>query len=39
MFYAHWRLAAGAKAQLPAEYPERAAYVVAGEFEPVTDDE
>jgi redox-sensitive bicupin YhaK (pirin superfamily) len=33
MFYAHWRLAAGAKAQLPAEYPERAAYVVTGEVE------
>ncbi len=33
MFYAHWRLDAGAKAQLPAEYSERAAYVVAGEVE------
>jgi len=33
MFYAHWRLAAGAKAQLPAEYSERAAYVAAGEVE------
>ena len=33
MFYAHWRLDPGAKAQLPAEYPERAAYVVAGEVE------
>jgi len=33
MFYAHWTLAAGAKAQLPAEYPERAAYVVEGEVE------
>ena len=31
MFYAHWRLNAGARAQLPAEYPERAAYVVSGE--------
>ena len=31
LFYVHWRLAAGAKAQLPAEYPERAAYVVSGE--------
>jgi len=30
LFYAHWRLDAGAKAQLPAEYPERAAYVVDG---------
>jgi redox-sensitive bicupin YhaK (pirin superfamily) len=33
MFYVHWRLAAGAKAQLPAEYPERAAYVSEGEVE------
>jgi redox-sensitive bicupin YhaK (pirin superfamily) len=33
MFYAHWRLDAGAVAQLPAEYPERAAYVVLGEVE------
>jgi redox-sensitive bicupin YhaK (pirin superfamily) len=33
MFYAHWRLGAGAKAQLGAEYSERAAYVVAGEVE------
>jgi hypothetical protein len=33
MFYAHWRLAAGAKGQLPAEYPERAAFVVSGEVE------
>jgi redox-sensitive bicupin YhaK (pirin superfamily) len=33
MFYVHWRLAAGAKAQLTAEYSERAAYVVAGEVE------
>ncbi|HEX3919601.1 MAG TPA: pirin family protein [Caulobacteraceae bacterium] len=33
MFYAHWKLDAGAKAQLPAEYSERAAYVVAGEVE------
>jgi len=30
LFYVHWRLAAGAKAQLPAEYPERAAYVASG---------
>jgi redox-sensitive bicupin YhaK (pirin superfamily) len=27
MFYAHWRLQPGAKAQLAAEYPERAAYI------------
>ena len=33
MFYVHWRLEAGAKAQLGAEYSERAAYVVAGEVE------
>jgi redox-sensitive bicupin YhaK (pirin superfamily) len=33
MFYAHWQLDAGATAQLPAEYPERAAYVVLGEVE------
>ena len=30
MFYVHWRLDAGAKAQLPAEYPERAAFVTEG---------
>ncbi len=33
MFYVHWRLDAGAKAQLPAQYSERAAYVVAGAVE------
>jgi hypothetical protein len=33
MFYVHWRLRAGAKAQLGAEYPERAAFVVSGEVE------
>ncbi len=33
MFYVHWRLAAGAQAQLPAEYPERAAYIAAGAVE------
>jgi redox-sensitive bicupin YhaK (pirin superfamily) len=33
MFYVHWRLDAGATAQLPAEYPERAAFVVSGEVE------
>jgi hypothetical protein len=33
MFYVHWTLAAGANAQLPAEYPERAAYVVEGRIE------
>jgi redox-sensitive bicupin YhaK (pirin superfamily) len=30
MFYVHWKLEAGAKAQLPAEYPERAAYIAQG---------
>lgn len=33
MFYVHWKLQAGAKAQLPAEYPERAAYIVQGSVE------
>jgi redox-sensitive bicupin YhaK (pirin superfamily) len=33
MFYVHWTLAANTKAQLAAEYPERAAYVVEGEVE------
>jgi redox-sensitive bicupin YhaK (pirin superfamily) len=33
MFYVHWVLQEGAKAQLPAEYPERAAYVVSGSVE------
>jgi redox-sensitive bicupin YhaK (pirin superfamily) len=33
MFYVHWRLKAGAKAQLEAGYPERAAFVVSGEVE------
>jgi hypothetical protein len=33
MFYVHWRLEAGAKAQLDAQYPERAAFVVSGEVE------
>jgi hypothetical protein len=33
MFYAHWNLAAGAAAQAPDDYPERAAYVAAGEVE------
>ena len=29
----HWRLASGAEAEIPAEYPERAAYVAAGSIE------
>jgi hypothetical protein len=33
MFYIHWELAARAKAELPPDYPERAAYVVAGSVE------
>ena len=33
MFYVHWHLIAGARAQLPAEYPERAAYVSQGVVE------
>jgi len=33
LFYAHWELDAGATAALPAEYPERAAYVAAGAVE------
>ena len=33
MVYAHWELAAGATAGFPAEYPERAAYVSAGQVE------
>lgn len=33
MFYVHWRLDAGATAQLPAEYPERAAYIAQGVVE------
>jgi len=33
MFYVHWRLDAGATAQLEAEYPERAAYVAQGVVE------
>jgi redox-sensitive bicupin YhaK (pirin superfamily) len=33
MFYVHWALKPGAQAQLPAEYPERAAYVARGSIE------
>ena len=32
-FYAHWNLRAGARVSLPAEYPERAVYVAAGDVE------
>ena len=33
MFYVHWELQPGARAELAAEYPERAAYVVRGRVE------
>ena len=33
LFYVHWELAAGVKAGLPAEYPERAAYIAKGQVE------
>ena len=33
MFYVHWRLDAGVTAGLPAEYPERAAFIAAGAVE------
>src|SRR5262245_42295151 len=33
MFYAHWDMHPGAKAELPMQYPERAAYVAAGTVE------
>jgi hypothetical protein len=33
LFYVHWRLQPGTEAQLPAEYPERAAFVAAGTVE------
>jgi redox-sensitive bicupin YhaK (pirin superfamily) len=33
MFYVHWTLDAGARAQLDADYPERAAYVAQGVVE------
>jgi len=33
LFYVHWNLASGAKAQIPSLFPERAAYVAAGEIE------
>lgn len=32
-FYVHWRLRAGARVSLPAEYPERGVYVAGGEVE------
>ena len=33
MFYAHWQLARDARAELPADYPERAIYVATGSVE------
>jgi redox-sensitive bicupin YhaK (pirin superfamily) len=33
LFYIHWELEAGGEAELPAQYPERAAYVARGEVE------
>ncbi len=33
LFYVHWQLSAGARAELPAQYPERAAYIAAGSVE------
>src|ERR1043165_7905944 len=33
LFYVHWRLQPGTRAQMPAEYPERAAYVASGSVE------
>ena len=30
LFYVHWKMAAGTRAQLEARYPERAAYIVSG---------
>ncbi|MDQ2702425.1 MAG: pirin family protein [Pseudomonadota bacterium] len=32
-FYVHWQLRAGARVSLPAEYPQRAVYVVRGAIE------
>lgn len=32
-FYLHWQLREGSRVSLPAEYPERAVYVVSGEVE------
>jgi hypothetical protein len=33
IFYVHWNLQAGTRADLPAEYPERAAYIATGSVE------
>jgi redox-sensitive bicupin YhaK (pirin superfamily) len=33
LFYLHWELVAGSRAELPADYPERAVYVAMGAIE------
>lgn len=33
LFYLHWELATGSRAELPADYPERAVYVATGAIE------
>lgn len=33
LFYLHWELAAGSRAEVPADYPERAIYVTSGAIE------
>jgi redox-sensitive bicupin YhaK (pirin superfamily) len=33
LFYVHWALQTGAKAELPAQYPERAAFITTGAVE------
>jgi redox-sensitive bicupin YhaK (pirin superfamily) len=33
MFYVHWTLEPGARAEIPTQYPERALYVASGEVE------
>ena len=33
LFYLHWTMAAGARGEVPADYPERAAYVATGRVE------
>ena len=33
LFYVHWELSAGARAEVPREYPERAAFIVSGRVE------
>ena len=33
LFYLHWTMAAGTRGEVPADYPERAAYVATGRVE------